>query len=460
MSTIPLDLPGWKIEDPDIDKLDKLRSELNRHFCMTEEQIGGSSMFLSVASIRELQDRVENLEAKVHDLYPEAHPEFDSLVLEDVRENVKRVKAMAEYSYGETKRGGKIATLLAKIYGSPQFERLQKMMQRHIRDPRLNELAKKIIPQKVSKKDPDLDEVRAHIKDNLDRHKEYLKEFCESTGITLPRPRINVFLATPGQDYSYSDSLNRLSAIQPYIVPEDGRSFGLILTILHEYAGHGLNSMYSRRFLPQGLNPQDDEYHAITQGIQGEGIALHMEAEGIRWLERKSTQQKLGITEKELEEIRLLKFLLKMHPRNKLPEVVYDLKCHHEFENEGNESYHAKRDASKKMEELTDIRRFRLDFNIRGPRTISDTLVDLQYIMGEITIRKIYSQLTRRLDFSPPYRDRNRTAMMQMLLYGYWISPKAKEQFVLGPLFNAYRERGLIVPRERKTIVLYPGMAS
>ncbi|MFH1591944.1 MAG: hypothetical protein ABIB47_01105 [Candidatus Woesearchaeota archaeon] len=433
------ELCAWETKNVSLKRLDGDRVRLNRTYGLLEHQaLGGSPYptFISGETIKEANVLVSRLERGLNKLESVSLNDFDAAVLVDVGENVRRIHASMNYLYNP-KEVAKIANLLSVIYGNGAYTQLQAMLKGVIHSRVLHRASADDFARTWIQREPEFESVRAALLGQLEKYKELVQKICVDTGLLEDKLEYDLALSPPLFGFSFWDDTTRLAAMNPKLFSQDGNVSATALNHFnHEIIGHNLNFRFSRN-MPRGLLPDEQGYLTQIQGVLGEGVALYTMDFALGWMKRNRNLFKGKFNDPER-----IPGAEELYISRKLWQIVYDVLAFHDTENEDNTNYRREHRPKLVFAELTGNPRFFRDFYLFDDRTFSETLADLQYVMGRIQTKNIVSALRKEIDFRKP---KNRTAAMKMLLQGFWTSPQAKKMFVTGPLLARMKAAGEIV---------------
>jgi len=432
--------PKFEIENPDVKKLDFLRVQLNKNKNMLLYQIyGDPDAYVSLETISKIRGLVDRIKREGKKIDKKNIPLFDSLVLQDIKRNVKIVETDHNY-FDNPKSRMTLGSWFSGVFGNSAYSDL------------LDSISPESFPHKKMHKNSELfysmnsrglfadiifnsqdTEFTRVMKDKmiseLSKSKEIIDAFYKEIGVTNITPEYKFQFSPSSYGFSFWDNPNLLASIDSDRMfcskPEGKQEYEFLSWAMHLVGAHELSHAHqdfmSSITMPAGLRTSHETYVPVVHGACGEGTALCLEDFFLDWMQQ--NREKLKISKGDLE--KCLSFRECYVPK-KLHQLVYDTlrvkEMQDYFDSKGPE--HFKFNARREVANLSGVKRYVLDYNLLDDKEFgADSIPQATYFFGEKRIRG----LVNRLQEAKVPED----VVLSSLLTGFWCSPEAQERFIL-----------------------------
>ena len=443
--------PKWEIADKRVDKLDKKRVELNRlHSLIELELMPNPNVCPSLETIKKRRALIKSMETSIGRIGSSRLKGFDKLVLEDIMDNVRKARADDSYFHNNS-RNITLGRLLTSLFGKSAYTRILSMARPENLDHKaihdyydiMHDMWNSALDSSMLLNGESFKDLRKQLFDHVKKYKKSIDELYKSLGILDQPLDYRIEVEQSDADFSHCDNCNSLLVLDPDRVPtfrakKGGNEYtthtatGLIIGI-HEYA-HGLQHAVSEECMPDGLKYDDVNFSRISHGPACEGVALFAEDIGISWM--RANRENLEISENDLH---LVEVSRKAYVPEKILEAVYGLLVMDYMNSKA--PAHWKKEAHKKLAEISGLKVLSRDNNRFGEPDFSDTLLRLSYILGERRIKKIAGEARKERGLRNSHGE---GLILQALMTGAWTNPRCQRKFVLEYFIPQARKDGYL----------------
>src|SRR3989344_445715 len=262
--------PKWEIKDPRVESLDEKRIKLNRFYSILEMQREASPRICqSLETISRRRDLICYMEKKIKNLESgkKAIEGFDRVVLDDIKDNVRKARADDSYFHNPKSKltlGVYLATLFgrgaySKISGIARPERLDHEALHDYYDA-MHDIWAESLDSSIIIDRKSFDSQKHKLLEVAKSYKEQINQFYEHIAVVDTPLGYSMDFAQSGTGFSYWDGSNLLMVLDPDKIPvyktKDKyvihKTTGLLIGI-HEFA-HALEEIISQKCMPRGLD--------------------------------------------------------------------------------------------------------------------------------------------------------------------------------------------------------------
>ena len=428
-----LDDLKWEIGNSELIRLNKARIKLNEDSELHEYQIFDSPLdpvVVNPYTLRRIRRRIKEVKKKAEAIKSRKLPQFDRIVLRDIKETVCALESYHSYFNPEkledvnTKLWAVLSGLFGTFYENSVYNKLIKMFVSGI-DHKMHDKYSKIMSKIESHShDTDLERIRKQAKEMVPHFIETAKSFVQETGL-YDRDLEFIAELTPATQTSswWSPEMEQMcldAARMNFIrINQKEKFFGGVMYIIaiHEYA-HALQEHFSKNALPDGMNAKQKGMNYIVQGMVSEGTACSTEKPALIWLNK--NRKKLNLSKLD---INLMSMLIPMYLQTKVPQICHDL-----FELKGRLTQ-KDFDAHNELAKISGQTRYKTDPYIFDDNPATTTFFQINYILGSKYVSNLLTELRR--EYGTGFVRKNIPVIMRGMLTASALRPNAHRQFML-----------------------------